>query len=86
MSDDDDFIVGLCGKISPRSPSFKQDLAVLAKHPRFVGIRCGAGELLDSPSCAEQLRALRDHDLQLGKSTTILQLRVRCRSSLTDCL
>ena len=53
------------GKINPGSPSFLADLDQFASHPRFCGIRCGASELLDSPSCAEQLRSLAERDLQL---------------------
>ena len=66
MSDADDFILGLVGKLDPSSSTFHEELQSFAAHKRFVGIRLGAEELFSAENAGVGvLRALADLDLQL---------------------
>ena len=59
-------VVGLVGKLAPGSQNFHRDLESFASHRRFVGIRCGAGELLDAERAGVGvLDALVKHGLEL---------------------
>jgi L-fuconolactonase len=59
-------IVGLVGKLAPGSKGFHSDLESFASHRRFVGIRCGSGELLEAERAGVGvLSALAKHELEL---------------------
>jgi L-fuconolactonase len=69
-------IVGLVGKLDPGSKSFHSDLESFASHRRFVGIRCGSGELLKAERAgAGVLSALAKHELELDFAGTCDDIR-----------
>ncbi|HEY5310865.1 MAG TPA: amidohydrolase family protein, partial [Pirellulales bacterium] len=66
LADRDTLIVGIVGHLEPATPSFAGQIERFAKHPLFRGIRVN-GKLLaaNSPSLANDLKLLADHDLEL---------------------
>lgn len=61
-------ILGVVGRLSPIQRSFPQRLAVLARNPRFRGVRINSGELgrvFSDRESLDRLKALSDLDLTL---------------------
>ena len=67
LAEDDPWILGLVGHLEPQWPDFGTHLARLADHPRFCGIRLGAGPFSagDRDGLIRSLEMLAERDLTL---------------------
>jgi L-fuconolactonase len=67
LAAEETFLLGLVGHIDPNREEFVDELERFAQHPRFCGIRCGAGYFQDvgSGRFLRDLEQLAKRDLQL---------------------
>lgn len=67
LAADNPVIVGFVGHVNPDQPDFKAQLAQLAPHPLFLGIRCGGQyfENVDSGNFMRDMETLTRYDLEL---------------------
>ncbi|MEZ4621050.1 MAG: amidohydrolase family protein [Caldilineaceae bacterium] len=67
LAEADPALIGFVGHVDPSRPEFAAELAMLAAHPRFRGIRCGGRyfENVAAGSFIADMRMLADRDLAL---------------------
>lgn len=67
LAEADAALVGLVGHVDPNRPEFAEEIAKWAEHPKFRGIRCGAGYFADvtAGSFLDDMQRLADLDLAL---------------------
>ena len=67
LAKDEPFIVGFVGHLEIDDPDFEKNLNRFAAHPRFCGIRLGAGVLKDIEDKVflANIEKLAEHDLEL---------------------
>ena len=67
LADREPFIVGFVGRVEPDVPTFAEQLARFASHPRFKGIRCDGAcfDDLESGGLVADMALLVEHNLSL---------------------